>query len=423
MLTLAEALESVFLHLPVMDTEELPLRDSNGRIAAQDYTAPAPVPAWASAAMDGFAVRAEDVRTASTGHPVRLKVIAAVMAGSKTSRRVIPGTTARIMTGAPLPAGADSVIPLEDTAGSQDSPSAAETLILHPGQAGQYINSAGHQIARGEKLVTAGAVIGPGQVLLLASAGMARVKVYRRPLVAIAATGSELAGPGRTLREAQIHSGTIFALAALVRRCGGAPRLLGTARDTPAAITALLTRGARADLLVTTGGAGGGDRDLVKTILARMGELVFPQVRMQPGKATGFGLLPAAGGGREVRIPHFILSGSPPAALAGFVALVRPALLRMAGHSDYRPQALTACLEGELSNPAEFLRLVWVTLEDRAGSWLARPLRRTGAGSLTGLAGAAGLALVPPQTAALRPGDGVQVLALDCGNLVPSPGV
>ena len=373
MLTVDEALNSILSRIAVVGIEEKPLLEALGRVAAQDYLAEFNVPDWDSSAKDGFAVRSEDVRTAGLLDPVVLRVIETVMAGSAASRPVLRGTAIRIMTGAPLPEGADCVVGFEDTVpvanwtlNRQTCAPMIGILISEPRSKNVY--PAGHQISKGDLLATAGEVIGPAQAALLGSSGHTGIKVFKRPVVAIIATGSELVTPGRKLKGPYIYSGNSFSLAAQVKRCGGIPKLLGIAKDTRSSLTAKLKRGMNSDLVITTGGVAGGDRDLVKAVLAKLGEVVFREVRMMPGKSTGFGLLHGATPDAKVRlIPHVALSGNPPAVFAGFEVLVRPAILKMAGRAEVKPGIVMAKVDDRIINSGSFQRFVWVALTNRAG--------------------------------------------------------
>ncbi|HEX7475378.1 MAG TPA: gephyrin-like molybdotransferase Glp [Dehalococcoidales bacterium] len=416
---MAEALDAILSRISVLAIEEKPLLEAPGRVAAQDYLAEFNVPAWDSSAKDGFAVRAEDIRGASLHNPFVLEVIETVTAGSSASRMITGGTAVRIMTGAPLPLGADCVVGFEDTTpGVKSRPKSdaaePEISIIRQIARGENIHRAGHQIFQGELLAAVGAVIGPAQAALLGSSGLAGLRVFKQPVIAIIATGSELVSPGRTLKGPHIYSGNSFSLAAQVKRCGGIPKLLGIAKDTESALTAKLKRGMKADLVLTTGGVAGGDRDLVKTVMADLGEVVFREVRMMPGKSTGFGLLHSLMPDGKVRlIPHVALSGNPPAVFAGFEVLVRPAILKMAGRADVKPGIVLAKLDERIIDSGSFQRFVWVKVVNRGGFSYAKPTGTQSGGTLRTIADANGLAIIPENTAESKKGDLVRVMTLD----------
>jgi molybdopterin molybdotransferase len=419
MLNVDEALNLIAQHIAVLGSEVETLEKVLGRVAARDYFMPWAVPAWDSSARDGFALRSADIEAAGTDNPVHLKVIDTVVAGSTSRRQVTAGAAIRIMTGAPLPPGADCVVGFEDTVQNPGWPlgnhgDILEIVILHPLTSGQNVALAGHQVHQGELLVKAGMVIGPGPASLLASAGLSRIEVFRRPVVAIIATGTELVRPGRPLTGPRIYMGSSYSLAGQVRRCGGIPKLLGIARDTRTAIAAKLKRGMEADLVITTGGVAFGDRDLMKSVMAEMGEVIFSEIAMLPGKSTAFGLLRCPLPDAKIRlIPHFALSGNPPATGVGFEVLAGPAILKMAGRANPGPSTISARLMGKIANPANFRRFIWVTLDVKEGVIYAQPLGKESGGTLTGIARAAGLAIIPEKTSEVKEGRLIQVMVLN----------
>ncbi len=369
------------------------------------------MPDWDSSARDGFAVRAEDIRGAGPQNPVILQVIETVMAGSSAGRLVTPGAAIRIMTGAPLPAGADCVVQFEDTddAGrsrKKTGPRQAEIGILKEEKTGANVLPAGGQIPQGSSVISSGRVVGPGEINLLASLGQTHVRVVRRPVVAIIATGQELVNPGQRLAGPQIYVGNSSAIASQVLKCGGIPRILGIARDNKPSIVAKIRRASGADLIITTGGVSRGDRDLVKGVLATMGKIIFRQVGMTPGEHSAFALV-------EPHIPHFALSGNPPASLVAFEVLVRPAILKSLGRKDLSPPLIEAILAEPLRNDKALQRFVWVTLEEHQGSCYARTAGSQVKGVLNSIALAQGLAILPETLAGAEKGATIQVLPLN----------
>ncbi len=405
MLSVDEALEAILNRIETTEPESVFLKDAGGRIAAQEYRADSESPAFAGSALDGFAVQSRDIRLASRANPITLKVIETVMAGSTAKSEVVTGTAIRIMTGAPLPAGAECVVGFEDV-----SPEGNRVRINKSEVKDRNVQPAGFQIKKGDLLVERGQAIGPSQLLLLASAGLNWIQVFRRPKVAIIATGSELVAPGRPLGGAQIYSGSAYTLAMLISQWGGIPRILGIAKDTEPDLKAKIRRGSETDFAITIGGVAGGDHDLVNGVIAELGEVVFAGVRMTPGKATTFGQLKKSAGAKV--IPHLALSGSPPAALAGFAAFFRPALAKMIGRKDLNPGAIEAVAGTEFENPEALQRYIWVALERREGVMTARPGRDKSKGSLTSIASAGGLAVLPA-SAQIKQGSLIPVLRLD----------
>ena len=417
MLSVDEALGKILNCIDILDAEDRPLLDSLGQIAAEDVHAEIDVPSRDSSARDGFAVRARDIQGASPGNPRILPVIETVMAGFASKRGLSPGTAIRIMTGAPMPPGADCVVSFEDTgemtAVGKKRP-AKRVSILKAEKKGANIKRSGEQVARGSLILSRGAAIGPVELNLLASQGYTRVKAIRRPLVAIIDTGQELANPGRQLRLPQIYNGNGLSIAALVQRCGGTAWILGIAKDTKRSISAKIRRGTRADAIVTTGGVSSGDRDLVKDLLAEMGQIMVRQVRMVPGKAFTFALIPGTGpSGSARQVPHFALSGNPPAAMVNFEILARPALLKMQGASGLAPCTLEAVMEESLVNDEALRRFAWVIVEQRQGCYYARQPDSKAGGTLGSMASADGLAVIPEDVALVKKGEKIRVILLD----------
>jgi molybdopterin molybdotransferase len=417
MLSVDEALERILSHIDILEPEDRPLLDSLGQIAAEHVRAEMNVPDWDSSARDGFAVRAEDIRGASLQNPRILPVIGTVMAGFAAEVSVAPGTAIRIMTGAPLPSGADCVVEFEDTDAMTPNKKrrpANKVSIRQAEKAGANIKRAGEQVARGSLIVPRRAAIGPVELNILASQGYTLVKVIRRPVVAIIDTGQELANPGEPLLPSHIYNGNGLSIAAQVQRCGGIAKILGIAKDNKRSITARIRRGTRADVIVTTGGVATGDRDLVKDILAETGQVMVRQVRMVPGKAFTFALIQKTEPSGRVRlVPHFALSGNPPAAMVNFEVLVRPAILKMRGSSALAPNTIEAVMEEPMVNDEGLRRFAWVTVEKREGRYYASQPDSRVRGTLSAMAAAGGLAVIPENKARVKKGERLPVVLLD----------
>ncbi len=391
--------------------ERVPVLAALGRALAEDITATATLPPWDNSAMDGYAVRAEDVRGASPARPVPLNVAGLTRAGAAPSVRIQPGEAVRIMTGAPVPPGADSVIRVEDT--DAEALGDGVVRILQDRDAGRNIRLAGQDMKVGESVLLRGDSVRPGTIGTLAALGRADVVVHRRPSVAILSTGDEL----RTVeRYADVRSGSgipesngpMIAAAALA--AGAVPVPLGIARDEPEALRTALRRGMSADVLVTIGGASMGEADLVKRVLDGEGYVPdFWRVKIRPGTPFGFGRLPRDG----TPLPVFGLPGNPASAFVTFEVFVRPFLLRMAGHRRVlRPRI--RCVAGELLTGSGDLT---VFLRVRLDGTHAPPrvvlTGPQGSGLVRGLADAEGLAILPEGVAGLEVGQMVDVILLD----------
>lgn len=312
----------------------------------------------------------------------------------------------RIMTGAPMPKGADAVIPFEDTL---EGAGEGQIGVTVEPKKGAHIRRAGGDVHRGDRVLAKGTVIRPQEIGVLASIGRAQIRVIRRPVVAVLATGDELAEIGFPLPPGKVYSSNAYALAAQVMRYGGIPRLLGIASDERADLGAKMCSAMEADMLITSGGAAGGDRDLIREALAEHGSVSFDRVRMRPGKSLVFGILEK--GGR--RIPHFGLPGNPVGCMIAFEESVRPAILKMLGRKDLKGPIITAICESDFANPGG-LRLYAKAVVRREGEhYRVRLAGPQGAGLLTSMLEANGIVIVPEDVREVRRGDRVEVHMLD----------
>jgi molybdopterin molybdotransferase len=392
-LTLEQAWEAIANNIKTRPVENRPLLRALGQTAVGPVNAPGAVPLWEASALDGFALQAGDVAGAGPEHPVYLKVKGRITAGQVGRLRVTPGTAVRIMTGAPVPPGADCVVGFEDsTENRENSREDGRVGIIRGLNKGDNIRRAGDQISAGARLLAGGQVIGPAEIVLLASTGMKEVAVIRRPEVAIIATGEELVTPGHKLSAAKIYCGNASALAAQVVLCGGIARVLSIARDNMPDLKRHILKGLQYDLIVTIGGSSMGDRDLVKEQMADMGRLIFNQLDINPGKSSALALLRSDREGREV--PQFALSGNPSAAMLSFEMLVRPAILKMQG-CDWNMKSPVVKAGEAFINNGPRTRLVWVNLIQKENDIYAVKVDLPGSGLLPTIAQARGIAILP----------------------------
>jgi len=281
MISVEQALEKILAYVDILEEEERPILDCLGQVLAEDIYSSIDIPPLDNTAMDGYAVQSRDTRNASKESPRFLSVIDTVAAGYISKYEVKPGTAIRIMTGAPIPRGADSVVQFENTDELMRRESAAgqqlptEIGVLSEAEVGLNIRRAGEDIAKGSKILSKGMVIRPSEIGVLASLGHSEVKVIRRPVVAILATGDELVALNQPLPPGKIYNSNTYSVAALVLHYGGMPKILGIALDNEDSVVASLRRGLDADMLITTGGVSAGDYDVVKDILAKEGEIAF----------------------------------------------------------------------------------------------------------------------------------------------------
>jgi molybdopterin molybdotransferase len=324
MLTVEEARAAVLGRISRLEPERVEVLESLGCVLAADIVSDIDVAPFDNSAMDGYAVRAADTSGASAEAPVVLQVVDHIAAGRVSSVRVGPGEAARIMTGAPVPAGADAIVMVEHTESLTEQGSTGGTVAIQRAAVhGDHIRLKGEDVRVGETVLTAGEVVNAASVGLMAALGCARVDVYRRPRVAIVSTGDELVGITDRPGPGQIRNSNSYSLAAQVLAAGGVPHLLGIARDNEADTRALLSRAPEFDLMVTTGGVSMGDFDVVKDVLEKIGTLDFWKVAMRPGAPQTYGTV----GGT----PFFGLPGNPTSTMVGFELFVRPAIRVMRG--------------------------------------------------------------------------------------------
>ena len=402
MTSVEEALERVLGHFRPLEAEEAPLLNALDRVLAEDVLSPIDIPPLDNTAMDGYAVRAADTAGATPEIPVRLRVTFELPAGYVAGEAVAPGTAVRIMTGAPIPPGADAVAEFEVVGREGD-----DIVLRRPVPVGRNVRRAGEDVRRGEVVLSRGSPLRPAEIGVLASLGRTRVRVVRRPRVAILSTGDEVAPPGESLRPGQIYDANGFSVAAQTIRSGGVPILLGVARDRRQDLANKLAEGlaAGADLLVTSGGVSVGDFDVVKEVLAAEGHIEFWLVRMKPGKPLAFGFVRG--------VPLLGLPGNPVSAMVSFETFARPAILKMSGRTAFRRPQVEARLVDGLRRKDGRRHYLRVVVRRTAEDYEARLTGDQGSGILTSMARANGLAVVAEDRSWLPPGAPVPVILFD----------
>jgi molybdopterin molybdotransferase len=409
-----QALEKVLDHIDVLEAEESPILGCLGQVLAEDIFSSINIPPLDNSAMDGYTVRSADTRGASRQSPRFLRVIDTATAGFICPSEVKPGTAIRIMTGAPIPRGADCVVRFEDTDESERHGTPGEIGILREVAPGTDIRLGGEDITAGSLVLSRGTVIRPAEVGVLASLGCSKVRVIRRPVVAILATGDEVVDVTQPLPEGKIYNSNSYSAAALVLRYGGIPRILGIASDSEDSLVARLRFGLDADMVITSGGVSLGDYDVVRDVLAKQGEIVFWQVREKPGRPLVFGIIKAPGKAGGVRnIPLFGLAGNPVSAMVNFELFARPAILKMMGKEKMAKPTVEAVLENAIENADGRRIFARAVVEKRGGQYFARLTGPQGSGILTSMALANGLVVVPEDKPGVKAGDLVKVMMLD----------
>jgi molybdopterin molybdotransferase len=355
--------------------------------------------------MDGYAVRSVDIRNASETNPVRLEVIEDLRAGFISEKTVGKGQAIRIMTGAPIPKGADAVVPAEETKREDGS-----VLILTSAFPGGYIRKAGEDVKKGDRVMIKGDIIRPSEIGMLASMGRPFVPVYQRPSVAILCTGEELVDVGESLEGAKIVSSNSYTLAAQVKECGAIPIQLGIARDEKEEIREKILQGLRSDVFISSAGVSVGDYDLVRDVLKELGvEMIFWRVAMKPGKPAAFWMFDGK--------PAFSLPGNPVSSMVTFEQFVRPALLKMMGHRQLFRPVIEATLKEEIrKEPGKrhFIRAV-VTYEK--GGYFVTTTGPQGSGILQSMVRANGLIVILEDCELVRAGEKVKVQLLNSSEL------
>ena len=414
MISVEEALAYILQHFKPLEPERVPLLEALDRVLTEDIVSDINVPPFANSAMDGYAVRAEDIATASKECPVVLRVIGEVAAGYTAQRALEPGTTMRIMTGAPMPTGADTVVRFEETSEGAQAKGAGKNRdavqILKSMRRGDNVRNAGEDIHRGEIVFPKGTVVRPAEIGVLASLGKKFVNVHRRPRVAILATGDELVTIDEPITPGKIRNSNEYSNAAAVLKAGGIPIQLGIARDNIDDLTTKIRAGldANVDLFLTSAGVSVGDYDMVKDVLNAEGEMHFWQVRMKPGKPLAFGVLRG-----KQNVPLLGLPGNPVSALISFEVFARRAILTMLGKTKFDRPTVRAVLQEDVKNDAQRRNFVRVVVEKRGEGFVARSTGEQGSGILTSVARANGLLIVPEDVTHIGAGETVEIQMLN----------
>jgi molybdopterin molybdotransferase len=406
-LTPTAAARLILEHIAPLPAARRPLRDALDRVLAEDVTSPIDLPGWDNSAMDGYAARAADMERAGPDHKVTLTVVESVAAGQFPTKPIGPGQVTRIFTGAPLPAGADTVVRQEDT----EAAAPGQVTVVTGRDARKNVRHRGEDIRRGDLVLAAGTALGPAQLGVLASIAHAMPLVHDAPRVAFMGSGDEIVDLDRAeeiLAGRKIATSNSYTLHALIRRTGGVPVDLGLARDTKESLREHLARARGTDLIVTTAGVSVGEHDFVREVLTELGgEIKLWRIAMRPGAPVGFGLL----GGT----PWIGLPGNPVSAMVTFELFVRPAMRRLLGHGlPFRRTVPVRVAEPITLGPKlrHFLRAV-VNPEGADGALTARLTGPQGSGILTSMARANALLIVPEDRSTVPAGDILTALLLD----------
>jgi molybdopterin molybdotransferase len=402
MISVEEALERILAEISPLTVTQVPLPKSLGLVLAEDVIAQEDIPPFANSAMDGFALLSQDSQPRG-GQPPRLRVTGGVAAGYVADHAVEPGTAMRIMTGAPVPPGADAVIQVELT--RSDSPESEWVEIQQAVEPGNNIRPAGEDMHRGQTVLFRGTEIGPWEIGVLATLGWASVPVIRRPRVAVLGTGDEVIDVDEPLRPGKIRNSNSYLLEAAVQQAGAEPQRLGVARDTVESLREKFTEAIRCDLIITSGGVSVGEFDLVKNIMTEQGEIHFWRINMRPGKPVAFGHI----GG----VPLLGLPGNPVSAAVTFELFGRPVIRKMSGHTHLARPQVNVIVEDGVSDLAMRRHYVRARVEWRDGRFIAHTTGNQGSNIMTSLLNANALVIVPEGGIEVHPGDTAKAIMLD----------
>jgi molybdopterin molybdotransferase len=411
MVSVEEALKRILDSVSPLGLEKVSVLDALGRVIGEDIYAGRAIPPKDHSAMDGYALRSVDTRGTSPENPVVLDAIEDIAAGAIPKMRIEAGQAARIMTGAPLPEGADAIVRMEDARKEAD-----RVILIAEARIGQDIRRAGDDVRIGEKVISRGEIIRPAEVGMLASLGRSFISIYQRPLVAIIATGDELAEIDEPPTPWKIVGSNSYSLAALVKECGGIPLQAGIAKDRLEDLSAKFRAAMRADLILSSGGVSVGDYDLVKELMKEAGNrMQFWQVAMKPGRPLAFGSLGD--------IPIVGLPGNPVATVVCFEQFIRPAILKMMGHVNLFRRTVRARLREDIKKKKGTRHFIRARIQRDGEDYIVVTTGKQGSGVLKSMVRANGLIVLPEEATVVRKGATVTVQLLDDSlERMPAPG-
>ncbi len=401
MISVEDALNQILEVIVPLGREKVSILDSIGRVIGEDIYANRNIPPKDNSAMDGYAVRWEDTRGASISRPVILKVIEDIPAGTIPRKNIASGESSRIMTGAPIPDGANAIVRVEDT--EKDG---QRVKVFVKAKEGQDIRHAGEDVTEGELVISQGDVIRPAEIGMLAALGRSFVSVYQRPLIAVVATGDELVDIDENPTSWQIISSNSYSIAAQIIDCGAISLQIGIAKDNRDDLVSKFTAALRADIIVSSGGVSVGDYDLVKDVMNEVGnEMKFWQVAMRPGKPLAFGSM----GG----IPVFGLPGNPVSSMVSFEQFVRPSILKMMGHKNLIRRIVKATLKDDITKKKGARHFIRARVNYENGRYFASTTGEQGSGILKSMVMANGLIILPEYATSVKKGEEVSIQLID----------
>lgn len=400
MITVKNALARILESANPIGSERLDIMSARGKIIGEDIYSGRNIPARDNSAMDGYALRAADTEGASHEKPVELTVIEDIPAGRLAKKKVGPGQASRIMTGAFVPEGADSILRVEDTETAGD-----KVKILVPVEKGQDVRFRGEDVKDGEKVIAGGCLVRPAEIGMLAALGRSYISVYQAPVVAVLSTGDELTDIDGDVSQGRIVSSNSYSLAAQVLECGATLLQMGIARDTREDLSEKFKACLRADIIISSGGVSVGDYDFVKDVISSLGAIDFWRVAMRPGRPLAFGKL-----GEKLL---FGLPGNPVSAMISFEQFVRPAILKMSGHTKLFRRTIRATLQETIKKKADLRYFLRGIVTEDSGRFLVRSTGEQGSGILKSMVLANCLIILPEEKTVAEKGEEVTVQVLD----------
>lgn len=400
MITVKDALERVLESIAPVGLERLDILSAQGKILGEDIYSTQNIPPKDNSAMDGYALRAEDTKGASRGKPVVLQVIEDIPAGKAAQKKVGPGQASRIMTGAFVPEGADSILRVEDT-----EPAGDRVRILVEVEKGLDVRFSGEDVRAGEKVIARGSLVRPAEIGMMASVGRSFISVYQAPVVAVLSTGDELVDVDGETSGGKIVSSNSYSLAAQVRECGASVLQMGIARDTREDLRKKFQACLRADIIISSGGVSVGDYDFVKDVISSLGAIEFWRVAMRPGRPLAFGKV----GGKVL----FGLPGNPVSAMISFEQFVRPVILKMSGGEKIFRPTLRAIFDETFEKKSGLRYFLRGILSEEEGRYVVRTTGEQGSGILKSMVLANCLIILPEDMSIAKRGDEVLVQVLD----------
>ena len=411
MISVEEAREKILEHFVTLDLKSVSILDSLGLVVSESVKSPLNIPPFNNSAMDGYAVISEDTKLASSDHVVNLKILETIKAGSVPSEKVIKGTASRIMTGAPIPEGADSIVPFEDTTELDWNINSDKSFvgIKYPGNVGANFRESGKDLSIGDVVVENFSILTPSLIGLLASVGLEQVKVIRPPVVSILSTGDELVEPGLSIEPGQIFDSNTYSIYSSVLQLGAIPKIIGIARDNRQSVIDMIEKSLNSDFVISSAGVSKGDYDVVKDVMGEMGNLNFWSVNMRPAKPLAFGKLKT----HKSFVPIIGLPGNPVSSLVAFEQFCRPAIRKMMGKTINDRKIIRAKLVDSIENYDSRRVYARVIVESKNGVNVATTTGDQGSNILTSMAKANGLAICPENIERVLPGEEVDVILLD----------